>query len=783
MRFPLAHIRAHITAAATVMALALLWSCSSTKHVPQGQYLLDNVKITIHDSKENGSADITPKELTKYLRQNENHKVLGGLKLQLALYNLSGRDSTRWFNRWVQRIGTAPVIYDSTLTTASVKQLNRALSNRGYMKNVVTSSVSLNEKKRKARVTYDVTLNEPYYVRSVAYHFDDEPLGRIILADTAGIPIKAGEPLDHNKLEAARTLITESLRNKGYFAFNKRFITFTADTAAASRAVDLTLNVANPPHNERMPYLDEHRTFVMRHVTFVTGYDAVAMQDRYYGRDTVHYHGLDIYYGDDHYLKPRVLDESCFIRPGELYRSQDIDRTYKALGRLGILKFINIDVRPVGEINGTVMLDAFVLLTRDKSQSVSLSLEGTNSEGDLGFGVGLDYQHRNIFKGSEILNAKAKVNYESISGDVGGLINDNYSEYAAEVGLRFPKFKAPLLRESFKRRIQASTDFSVRFNYQARPEYTRIIAGAGWKYIWSEQANRRRHTFNLLDLSYVYLPSSRSGFLDDITNPLLRYSYENHFIMRMGYSFYKTNKATATPLTQHTQSNIYTLRASVETAGNLLYALSRVTGQKRETDDSYKVFGIRYSQYVKLEGDYSFTHFFNERNSLAFHVGAGVAIPYGNSEVLPFEKRFYAGGANGVRGWGVRTLGPGSFNASKSQNNFIYQCGDVRLDASVEYRAKLFWVIELGLFVDAGNIWTIRDYPDQPGGVFKFNKFYEQIALGYGLGLRMNFTYFLVRLDMGMKAHNPASGQEAWPLVRPNFKRDAEFHFSVGYPF
>ena len=151
--------------------------------------------------------------------------------------------------------------------------------------------------------------------------------------------------------------------------------------------------------------------------------------------------------------------------------------------------------------------------------------------------------------------------------------------------------------------------------------------------------------------------------------------------------------------------------------------------------------------------------------------------------VLPFEKRYYAGGANGVRGWGVRTLGPGCFNASKSQSSFIYQCGDIRLDMNLEYRAKLFWVIELGLFIDAGNIWTIRDYEDQAGGVFKFNKFYEQIALAYGLGIRLDFNYFLLRLDMGMKAHNPATGQEPWPLVHPRFSRDSEFHFSVGYPF
>ncbi len=401
----------------------------------------------------------------------------------------------------------------------------------------------------------------------------------------------------------------------------------------------------------------------------------------------------------------------------------------------------------------------------------------------MGFGIGADYQHRNIFKGSEIFNVKFKASYESLSGDLSGLINDNYSEYTGDVGITFPKFKMPFLRDSFKRRIQASTEFMTSFNYQERPEYTRIIAGAGWKYIWSERNNQMRHTFNLIDLSYVYLPKSKINFLDSITNPLLRYSYENHLIMRMGYTFYKTNRRFNTPFTDVPQDNIYTVRASAETAGNVLYGISHLIGQKREDDDSYKVFGTRYSQYVKFDGDFTLTHYISQRSSLAVHAGFGIAVPYGNSTVLPFEKRFYSGGANSVRGWGVRTLGPGSFDGKKAQNSFIYQCGDIRLDLNLEYRCKLFWVLELGAFIDCGNVWTIKEYENQPGGVFKFGKFFEQLALSYGLGLRMDFTYFLVRFDVGMKAHNPASGQEHWPLVSPSLKRDAELHFSVGYPF
>lgn len=768
----------------TLLAMAIVpivLSCASTKHVPNGELLLDKVKINILDKQ--NAKDINKQELTNYLRQTENHKVLGGLKLQLAIYNISGKDSANWFNKWIRRVGAPPVIYDSTLTMASESQLQRALTNKGFLKNEVTSEVKINPKKKKAEVAYNITLNEPYVIRSITYDIANDSLRQLILGDTTDFPIKCSSALDHKKLDTEREMIVQRLRNNGYYAFNKNYITFVADTAAGSREVDLTLSLSDKTQDlPHMPHIDTHRQFYVRDVIFVTSYDAVTMQEGVYG-DIETYNGITVLYGDDHYIAKEILDENCFIRPGSVYNASDIDRTYKALGRLGIIKYINIDMKAVGEIDGELWVDAYVLLNRDKSQTISFSLEGTNSEGDLGFGIGADYQHRNIFKGSELLNVKFKASYESLSGDLSGLINDNYSEYSGDVGITFPKFKMPFLRESFKRRIQASTEFMTSFNYQERPEYTRIIAGAGWKYIWSERNNQMRHTFNLIDVSYVYLPKSKSNFLDSITNPLLRYSYENHLIMRMGYTFYKTNRKATNPFTTVLQDNIYTIRATAETAGNVLYGISHLIGQKREDDDSYKVFGTRYSQYVKLDGDFAITHYFNERSSLAFHAGFGIAVPYGNSTVLPFEKRFYSGGANSVRGWGVRTLGPGSFDGKKAQNSFIYQCGDIRLDLNLEYRCKLFWVLELGAFIDCGNVWTIKEYENQPGGVFKVNKFLEQLALSYGLGLRMDFTYFLVRFDVGMKAHNPASGQEHWPLLSPNLKRDAEIHFSVGYPF
>lgn len=254
--------------------------------------------------------------------------------------------------------------------------------------------------------------------------------------------------------------------------------------------------------------------------------------------------------------------------------------------------------------------------------------------------------------------------------------------------------------------------------------------------------------------------------------------------MRMGYTFYRTNRRIPTAQTNSfvIQPSITTTRASAEIAGNLLYAISSLTGAKR-SDGAYKIFGIQYAQYVRGEVDFTHVVNLNSRNAMAFHGGFGIGYPYGNSSMIPFEKRFYAGGANSVRGWGVRTLGPGAYRSRNNVLNFINQCGDIVLNLNVEYRAKLFWVLEGALFIDAGNIWTIKNYENQPDGLFRFRNFYKEIAAGYGLGLRMDFTYFLLRLDLGLKAHNPALDEERWPLIHPKWGRDHTFHFAVGYPF
>ena len=701
---------------------------------------------------------------------------------------MSGADSTKWWNKWIRKLGEAPVVYDSTLMAAGVDQLGKAMVNQGFLYAKASADTIIDKSKKKIKVIYNVDAGKKFIIDSMDYQFPDSVFRNLVMADSNHFIVKPGIALDRNLLETQREHITALLKNNGYYGFSKEFITFNADTTSGKNTVGLTLTI-HPPYSKATGNINTHEKYYINVIRFITDYNPSSEEtlDQLVEKSNFNsYKDIEIYSKGKPYLRPGVIYENCFLRKDSEYTQTSVDRTYAALSRLSILKFINIVFVPVANNDESNLLNAYILLTPGKSQSVSFELEGTNSEGDLGVAAAVSYTHRNVGKGSETLTTKLRGAYESLSGNLEGLIHNRYMEYSVDLGVSFPKFKAPFLKESFKRRVNATSELNFSISYQERPEYTRIISNAGWSYKWVNRKDKNVYLFTPIDINYVYLPESTLDFINNIApdNPLLKYSYEDHFIMRMGFSFYHSNKREERPWDLTLQKNIYTIRANFETAGNILYLLNMIFRPRSHvSSDPYKLFGIYYSQYLKFNSDYAFLHIFDNRNSLALHAGFGIGFPYGNSTILPFEKRFYGGGANGVRGWDVRTLGPGSFPGTNSVSDFINQCGDIRLILSAEMRTKLFWVVEMAAFIDAGNIWTIHNYPNQPGGMFYFNKFYKQLAASYGLGLRFDFSYFLLRFDMGMKAHNPAMGAVAWPLIHPRWHRDSSFHFSIGYPF
>ena len=430
------------------------------------------------------------------------------------------------------------------------------------------------------------------------------------------------------------------------------------------------------------------------------------------------------------------------------------------------------------------LLDCYIMFERRKQRSLSFEIEGTNTAGDLGAAASLTFSNRNLFKGSEVLSLRLFGAYEAISG-LSGYIKDSYFEYGAELGLRIPGGIASRIIPAEKRLLKSATQFSLQFNSQERPEFERQILSASWSYLWSKK-HSTQHKLDILDVSYIYVPwisdTFKKEYLDSISNrnSILKYNYENLLITKLGYSF-SYNSATGK---NGVQPVVFSIRTNVESSGNALTAVNSLFSTPKNSEGQYTFMDIAYAQYVK--GDLDLTTHVNidSRNSLVMHLGVGVAYPYGNSTILPFEKRYFSGGANSMRGWTVRGLGPGSFKNKNRDIDFINQSGDMKLDLTLEYRSHLFWKIHSALFVDAGNIWTIRNYKEQPGGQFNVRTFYQDIAFSYGLGLRFELDFFVFRLDCGMKAVNPAySGKDKYPLLNPDFGRDFALHFAVGYPF
>ena len=759
-----------------ITLVALLTSCSVNKFIPEEHYLLDEVHI-ISDTEE-----VQPSMFTSYIRQNPNAKWFNLVKVPMHIYCMSGKDSTNSFNRFLQKLGDAPVIYDAIVTQKSQREIEKAVRNMGYMRAKVELETEV--KKNRIKVNYRIKAGRPYIIQQIAYNIDDMTINDFIEKDTIHSYLHTGMPFDVVALDNERNRITKLLQNNGYYKFHKDFIVYQADTVRNTFQVNLTMKLL-PFQLKKEDVPTKHRQYTIRNVNFLTEDNLINQENNYTGYQSLQHKGLQIFYQDKMYIRPNTLSNFNYIRPNKLYSEQDVQNTYTSMGRLRALKYTNIRFDEVLD-NDSAQLDANVLLTKGKNQSLSFEIEGTNSAGDLGAAASMTFQHRNVFKGSETFTMKVRGAYEAITGLQEGYENDDYKEYGIESSLNFPEFKFPFLSADFKRKIRATSEVGLSFNSQNRPEFTRTLASAKWGYRWVDRKSSQ-HRFDLLDVNYIYVPWKSENFknyLENLTdrNSILIKSYEDQLIVRMGYT-YTYNSANDKSRTS-TNRNSYSIRMNLEEAGNLLYLGSKAIHSAPKEDKGYVIANIPFAQYIKGDIDFARNWNIDERNSLVFHIGMGIAYPYGNSQVLPFEKRYFSGGPNSVRGWSVRSLGPGSYKGTEGNLNYINHSGDIKLDVNLEYRTHLFWKFNGAAFIDAGNIWNIRDYEGQEEGTFRFNRFYKQLAVAYGLGLRFDLDYLIIRFDGGMKAVNPMkTGKDKYPFLRPKFSRDFAFHFAVGYPF
>lgn len=732
-----------------IIIAVILTACHTTKFVPENQYLLYKTKVKLSDTK-----DVQAEEMKGYLRQHNNTEVLGFWKLQLDIWNLQNGDSSKWINRQLRKLGEPPEIYDEALTIESMRQLKLAMDNKGYFRSVVDTTMRI--KKRKIRLTYNIRANKPYHIRNYKVNISQSDLYRIA---TRRSNITKGMIFNSSVLDNERDRITRIMRSQGYYYFEKELLQYIADSTYSPTEIELQMTMQD--YIEQIEDSLKEKIFTQYHIRNVIFYSNSQIQEENeQAPDTIEHNGYKFIYYGHKLLRERTLMRQCQIKPGDMYNILRVERSYTNLNRLSAVKYVNISFTPVGD----GLLDCHIQVSRTKIHNVTAEAEGTFSAGDWGVGVGVGYTNRNLFNGSEEFTINTRGAYEWRQNGSRAI------EGKADLGLRFP----------------SNVKINFSYSYQNRPdEFSRTIASAGVNYTLLNQRNQWRHSFNLIDISYVYLPTISDRFREEFLKPtnILKYSYEDHLIMNWSYSGTYSTYRSSQPL-----RNYGNLQYSIETAGNLLYGISNLIGQQKNKDGYYEILHIPYAQYAKGDISYTYNLIFNKFHRLVMHADLGVAVPFGNASVIPFEKRYFAGGANGVRGWTIRSLGPGGYRGTGDRIDFNNQSGDIKLDLNLEYRLKLIWVLEMALFTDAGNIWTIFDYSGQPHGQFKFTEFYKQLAWSYGIGLRMNFDFLVLRVDFGVKLHDPSHiyyDQKQWRTAPNglNWKDDMSFHFAIGYPF
>jgi outer membrane protein assembly factor BamA len=761
------------------------WSCNPTKYVPEGETLLDENKVIINRESVN-RGDVTP-----FVKQKPNKRIFG-VRFHLGLFNMSDTSKEKGFNNWLRTIGEEPVIFDGEATQKSKNQIKSYLASKGYFDAQVNETIETI--KRKTKVYYNIDLNSPYTIRNLHYEIADTGLAKYVWFDTTDCLIERGKPYDVDILQAERSRLERSIRDLGFYNFSGGDdIYFRVDSSLGKRQVDIYYGIKKylkiGPNN--IPVLVPFSPYKMRNINILQDYfpkDVLSGGEGYLkSLDTVNYKGYSFI---TNIRKPTirydVILRTLYIRPGAPFNVSNSERSQSHLMSLKTYRLVNISYDEVETdsvpADGVKQLDCVIQLTPMSRQSFSVELEGTNSGGNLGGALNFVYQNKNLLRGAEQFNMKLKGAYETFSQSTTGIKSTR--EFGVETSLRLPDFLVPFIeKESFIKKYNPTTSIQAAYNYQNLPVYTRTVANASFGYLWNA-GSFQTHFVSPLQLNLVKIPFIDPDYLKIIEkSSYLVNSYKNVLILGGSYSFiYNTQKRT--------KSNNFTfIRFNFETAGNLLRAFMKVSGMKMQTDtvfSHYNLLGLPYAQFIRTDIDYRYTRIINNVSSIVYRGFAGIGIPYRNSIAMPFEKQYFEGGANGIRGWQVRSLGPGSYLSSDTAT-FINQTGDIKIETNLEYRFKLFWILEGAVFVDAGNIWAIKNDPDRPGAQFKLNKFIDDFAIGAGFGMRFDLKFVVLRTDLGLKIRDPNNNPDyRWIFSRNSSnisKKDFGLVIAIGYPF
>ena len=795
--------------------LFINYACSNSKFIPSNKSILvqNKIKIKHIDAKK----DRRPLEDETYVIpiQKPNKSIFNFFRIKLWLYNSvnektanpryknklkqkAAQEKTtydslaiRKFNYWLKyTLGEPPVYFDSLAIPETNKLLKTYLNNKGYFYNEVSSSYKTVNK--KTTVTYELKVEEPFKIYDVIFPNGPSEIEKIIQENKKSTYFIFGQYFDVSNIKLERDRIANDLRNRGYFDITRENFTFDIDTSFDYKKVNIKL-VINKPDSSNF------KLYTLRNIYVYSNYDISNLNMLGYN-DTINSNGLD-FISNVHKFKPKRLCEFIFLREGDKYSQELYQLSLQRLTNLGVFKFANIEFFPSSKSADNTFLDVKVYLTPSKKQAFSIDLDqnyttnGTSDKtlaGFLGSGISFSYRNKNITKNADQFSVTTSAGLQYSITKKDSLSSKNNTFGLIDIGIVFAysqnrflvpfKFKKFSLRSNPKTRISLSYNFQKRFNYFTLNRFN-------FKYGYDWYSTSRLHQYlNIADLSVLVIPenSISQSFKQNLEdNPIQKLSFSDGIIPASNYTLVYQGQKTANDY------RYINYLFNVEIAGNLVNGIAWLANRKNTTNEPYKIFNTKYFQYVKFESDLKFYFVNEDKSALIGRLYGGIGIPYGNRSVMPYVKQFSVGGPNSIRAFKPFSLGPGGEYVDRTKNNL--QLGDIKLEANIEYRFGLYKWFKGAVFVDAGNIWSLKRLASQPNANFKINNFYKEIAVGAGGGIRADFQFFVIRFDVGFPFYDPIYKQEdRWRLSKyeikskiPNTKAYFPYYINlaIGYPF
>ena len=822
-----------------ILCLVILNSCNVNKHLKENELLLQKTGI-----KNNGTA-IDNDELEAFLRQKPNRKILKLVRFNLWLYNqvdqqkmlkkkeqrdarfdrinakriaknerrnerrvkkgkptkspnLKNKEKPT-FRESIMEAGEPPVILDTFLTKITKNQLQKFVFSRGYFDSKVRDSLVIDRKSKRAKTFYSISKSEPYFVRGINYKIEDPLIEYFILNDTISSLVKHNSIYNEDIFQKERERITESQLNNGYFYFAPEYVNYLVDTNLAGHNVNVTIGIkmfsrSYSETNDSLVYIN-HPRFYIENVYVIPEFipEFRGRANEAYMKDTLEYNGTKILHNNKLKFRKKDLTRDISVSPGQLYQQNFSEETYKGLTSLKVFKSVYIQY--LKNPNYSDKLDCYIVCQPLVKQALTVETEGTNTSGNLGIAGSLVFQNKNAFRGAELVELKLKGSLtaqKQFNTTQTTNINNvqstfNTIQFGPELNFYFPKPLFPFTLFYYKKDAsekryftQPKTIVNLSVNYQSRPEFNRTISSVSYGFKFTN--SKGLFTYDVVPFEVYSVKAKLFGnFQSDLLNLndfFLLNSFQDHITTLSKVSATYNNQTIAK------KKNLMYLKMTLSSSGNILRGLYSATDQVQDAQGRYLIQGVPFSQFVKLDVDYRFYFKVRKLSKVVYRLAGGIGKPLKNLTTLPYEQSFFGGGPNSNRAWRARTLGPGSYQQPDSVRARYDKIGNIQIESNIEYRFHIFKSFYGAWFADAGNIWLSYKDPNKPNGQFEFDRFYKEIALGSGFGLRYDFSFFVLRLDAAMRVIDPQYAEgKRWVLGTQTMRQSAILNFGIGYPF